>query len=181
MDTHGAPVLGLPKGVVLVVDYDPRWPDLARSEIARIDAACAGLELRVEHVGSTAVPGLCAKPVLDLLAGRPKDVALAEVLRALTAAGYEYRGDLGLAGREYLRRGDPAGYHLHLVEQGSDHWNRMIAFRDYLRGHPDRAEEYGRLKRTWATMFSDDREAYVAAKSPFIERVTRLALGLDEA
>lgn len=160
--------LGLPRGTVRVDDYDPAWSALFAIEATRIARTCDGLELDVEHVGSTAVPGLCAKPVVDLLVGRPPDTDVESAIQGLEAAGYVHRGNLGLPGREFLRRGNPSEYHVHLVEVGGEHWLQMLQFRDRLRSAPDLMEQYAALKRGLARRYPRDRESYLAGKASFI-------------
>ncbi len=100
-----ADALGLESGIVRVVDYDDRWPLLFADEERRIRDQCGTLPLTLEHVGGTSIPGMCAKPVLDIAAGRPSEASIADYVAALERAGYEYRGERGLPGREYFRRG----------------------------------------------------------------------------
>lgn len=113
-DTH--PSLGLESGTVRLASYDPAWPGLFAAEAARIAGTSAPLSIRLEHVGSTSVPGLAAKPILDILAGRPAGEPLAPYVAAVVRAGYEHRGEQGIPGREFFRRGTPRAYHVHLVE-----------------------------------------------------------------
>lgn len=108
--------LGLESDVVRLVEYDARWPALFAAERQRIQTHCGALPLRLEHIGGTAIPGMCAKPVLDIAAGRPAATAIEVYIDALRRAGYEYRGERGVPGRDYFRRGQPRAYHLHLVE-----------------------------------------------------------------
>src|SRR5437763_2821007 len=131
--------LGLESGIVRVVPYDSSWPELYAKEVARITPVLAahGVPLLLEHTGSTAVPGLAAKPILDLLAGRRRDQHRQSVIEAIEAAGYVYRGEQGIVGRDFFRRGQPRQYHLHLTEIDSDFWRHHRAFRDHLRTHPD--------------------------------------------
>lgn len=158
--------LGLESGAVRVVDYDPRWPDLFAAEAGRLGPVCNELRLRLEHVGSTAIPGMCGKPVLDIATGRPPEVSVPACIASLEAAGYEHRGEQGVPGREFFRRGRPRSYHIHLVRQGGLLWRRYIGFRDHLRAHREEADQYAKLKRVLAVQFPRDREAYIAAKSP---------------
>jgi GrpB-like predicted nucleotidyltransferase (UPF0157 family) len=160
--------LGLPRGTVRVDDYDPEWSALFVMEVSRIARTCDGLDLDVEHVGSTAVPGLCAKPVVDLLVGRRPTTDVELVIQGLKSAGYVHRGNLGLPGREFLRRGNPSEYHVHLVEVGGEHWLQMLRFRDRLRSSPDVMEQYAALKRSLALRYPQDRESYLAGKAAFI-------------
>ena len=168
-------LLGLESGVVRLVDYDDRWPLLFADEERRIRDHCGPLALRLEHIGGTSIPGLCAKPVLDIAAGRPDGTALEDYVVALERAGYVYRGERGVPGREYFRRGQPRTYHLHLVAEGSALWSDYITFRDYLRAHAEAAREFAGLKRVLAARFAHDREGYMNAKGPHVQDILRLA------
>ena len=163
--------LGLESGVVRLAEYDARWPLLFAAEAQRLLAFSDGMPLRLEHIGSTSVPGMCAKPVLDILAGRPAGAPAGRYVAAIERAGYDHRGERGVAGREFFRRGEPRAYHVHLVEEGAVLWRGYIGFRDYLRAHPDAAARYADLKRRLAARFPRDREAYINGKSPFVEKI----------
>ena len=171
------PALGLEDGAVRVVQYDPRWPELYTAEAERILAALRerGLALVLEHSGSTAIPGLSAKPILDILAGRSADSDRAPLIAALEDAGYTYRGEQGIPGRDFFRRGDPRSHHVHLATVGSQFWADHLHFRDYLRAHPERAVRYGNVKQTLAQQFPRDREAYIEGKTGFVSETLRLA------
>ena len=159
-----------------LVEYDARWPALFASESARILTAVAELPLALEHIGSTAVPGLCAKPVLDILAGHAASVPVRDYVAPLEQAGYQHRGDAGIVGHQFFRRGQPRAYHIHLVEQGSDLWRQYLAFRDCLRADPDVAARYADLKRGLAAQYPRDREAYISGKSSFVVRAIHRSL-----
>src|SRR6266566_4148153 len=165
------PLLGLPSGTVQVVDYDDRWPALFSAESARLRAACGSVPVSLEHVGSTAVPELCAKPVLDILAGHPRTVSALDYVALFQRAGYEHRGDRGVAGHEFFRRGQPRAYHIHLVEEGAALWRGYLAFRDYLRRDAGAARRYADLKRSLAARFPRDREAYIEGKAKFVQEI----------
>ncbi len=169
--------LGLESGVVRLVEYDLRWPALFAAEQERIRAQCGALALRLEHVGGTSIPGMCAKPVLDIAAGRPRDAPPQGYVAALERAGYVHRGERGVPGREFFRRGQPRAYHLHLVEEGGPLWREYLAFRDYLRSEAEAAREFGEVKRALAARFPRDREAYIDAKSSHVQEILRLASG----
>jgi GrpB-like predicted nucleotidyltransferase (UPF0157 family) len=157
-----------------IADPDPRWParyEEAAAEVARV----LGPRLRaVEHVGSTAVPGLPAKPVIDVMAAVD---ALGDVpLPALAALGFEPR-DTGMRGRLFLRReaeatdgGHPA-VHLHVVPWDGFLGRKERRFRDRLRAHPEEARAYGEVKRALAAAHGDDADAYTRAKTAFIQEV----------
>ena len=145
------------------------------AEAERIERACAGLPIRLEHVGSTSIPGLAAKPVIDILAGRPGNVPGKSYVAAFTQLGYEHKGAFGIPGRNYFRRGVPRTHHVHMVNWSSDLWHDHVLFRDYLRAHPETAAAYERLKRELAATHGPDRGAYTDAKTPFIESVVERA------
>lgn len=163
--------LGLESGTVRVVPYDERWPALYRDEEARLRRALGELPLVLEHVGSTSVPGLSAKPIIDILAGRDPGAPPLTFVPPIESAGYEHRGENGLPGREFFRRGKPRSYHIHLVTIDSALWRHHIAFRDRMRASPDLAAEYAALKIALAKQFPLDREAYMDGKDSFIRSV----------
>lgn len=167
--------LGLDSGTVRVVPYDPAWPARFAAEAARIAAVAELPALRLEHVGSTGVPGLAAKPIVDMLAGRPPGSPAAPYVAGLVRAGYEHRGEQGIAGREFFRRGTPRAFHVHLAEADGPVWREMLRFRDALRADPSLAAEYAELKLRLAVRFPRDREAYLGGKGPFIAGVLRRA------
>jgi GrpB-like predicted nucleotidyltransferase (UPF0157 family) len=167
--------LGLEPGVVRLVEYDARWPALFLAERQRILDHCGTLTLRLEHVGGTSIPGMWTKPVLDIAAGRPHDSPPDEYVVALERAGYEHRGERGVPGRAYFRRGQPRAYHVHLVDEHGPLWREFLAFRDYLRCHPQAARQFAEVKRVLSACFSDDREAYMRAKSFYVRAILELA------
>jgi GrpB-like predicted nucleotidyltransferase (UPF0157 family) len=164
--------LGLERGVVRLVAYDPRWATLFLEESARLQPLLP-LGVTLEHIGSTAVPGLAAKPVLDILAGYEGLAALPACIAALVAAGYRHRGDQGIPGREFFRRGEPRAYHVHLALRGGSFWNEHLAFRDTLRADAAVREAYAHLKQELAACYPRDREAYIEGKGPFVREVLR--------
>jgi GrpB-like predicted nucleotidyltransferase (UPF0157 family) len=161
---------------VAVVDYDGEWPRMFEEEAGRIREACGGTILTIEHIGSTSVPGLAAKPIIDMMPGVANlTVARAVVIPAMERIGYESLGAYGIAGRLYFRRGEPRSYHVHMFEVGQGEWEKHLVFRDYLREHPEAVKEYAALKRELAEKHREDREAYTTAKSPFIQGILELA------
>jgi GrpB-like predicted nucleotidyltransferase (UPF0157 family) len=160
-----------------VVDYDAAWPSQFESEKAAIVQALGELLLVIEHGGSTAVPGLSAKPVIDMWGALRGPLTTAHI-RAMASIGYEHFGEYGLAGRDYFVKSTPPVCHLHCYPAGHPDWNRHLAFRDWLRAHPEGARAYGSVKRELAIRFGGDRMAYTEAKSDFIE--SALAGKLDQ-
>ena len=152
------------------------WQQRGRAEAARLDVALAPwLVAPVEHVGSTAVPGLAAKPVLDLQAAVADLGCAGEVAAALAPAGWHYvPPDLdGRPGRRFLVlvAGGHRAAHLHLLPPGSPAWRDQLAFRDALRGDPALAARYAALKAELAAAHADDREAYTSGKADFVAAV----------
>ena len=167
--------LGLASGTVRVVPYDPEWPGLFAAEARRLTLALSPWPIALEHTGSTSVPGLDAKPILDILAGVAEGQSFDPYITGLVGAGYIHRGEQGIPGREFFRRGDPRAYHIHLTHIDGPFWRGHLAFRDYLRAHADARDEYARLKHALAAQFPHDREAYTDHKAPFVGRVVELA------
>src|SRR5256885_4784672 len=127
--------LGLESGRVRVVPYNEAWPALYAAEIARVTPllAAANVPLVFEHTGSTAVPGLAAKPIIDILAGLTSEEARGSAIVALRAAGYVHRGEQEIPGRDFFRRGEPRQYHIHLTQVGSAFWHEHRTFREWVR------------------------------------------------
>ena len=162
---------------VVIEDYDPRWPRLFEMLRARIGVVLDSLAISIEHVGSAAVPGLAAKPIIDIdvLIRSAADLPL--VIRKLADLGYEHRGDLGVSGREVFRaEPDIVQHHLYVCPSGSREYERHIMFRNYLRAHGADATAYGVLKRDLANKFHNDREGYNQAKSEFVQRILQRTL-----
>ena len=130
---------------------------------------------RIEHVGSTAVPSLASKPILDIMVGVRRLREADHCIEPLVRLSYEYRGAAGAPGRLFFRKGDPRTHHLHIAEVGGGFWVDHLAFRDYLRTRPQTAREYARLKHELADRFRADRTAYTEGKSDFILEVLRRA------
>ena len=157
--------------VVRIVPYDPRWREFFELERARVGAVGGEWVEVVEHVGSTSVPGLDAKPVVDLMVGVRSLREGRCCARLLEGLGYEDRGEAGVPGRIFLRTASPRTFHLNLAVVGGEFWEQHLLFRDCLRAHPETAHEYARLKHDLAGRFRHDREAYTRAKTSFVEGV----------
>ena len=160
-----------------VVAYDPSWPRRYAEERDRIAAALGEAVVAIEHVGGTAVPGLPAKPVIDIMVGVPDIERAGQAVAGLINLGYQYVPEFEseLPERRYFRRGTPETHHVHMVTVSSDFWEEHLLFRDYLRSNPKAAEEYGKLKRGLASRFRFDRDAYRSGKLPFIDTVVDAA------
>ena len=163
---------------VQVVPYDPSWPSRYRREAALLREALGDCLVEIHHIGSTSVPGLWAKPIIDIL---PVVTAVEEADRrraALEALGYEYLGEFGIPGRRYLRKGgDHRTHQVHLFGRESrDEIRRHLAVPAYLRCHPDAARDYAQLKRRLARRFPRDMDGYCDGKDAFVKALERAAL-----
>src|SRR5712691_12103656 len=169
MEKYGAGSIG-------VSDYDPNWPTLFEQERTRIKKALGSFALAIEHMGSTAVPGLPSKPIIDLLVGVPSlEEAKERCIEPIRALGYNYVPEYvwWLPEELFFRKGPPGPWthHVHLMEPTAVPWGMQLLFRDYLRAHPEVAQEYGQLKRALAAVVGDDVVSFRAGKHPFIQAV----------
>jgi GrpB-like predicted nucleotidyltransferase (UPF0157 family) len=166
--------MSVPETVVLST-YSPLWPAVFEFERGRLQSILGADAAVIEHIGSTAVPGLGAKPIIDVMAG-VADLAMVERrMDALVADGYRYVPEFELAfpQRRYFVKthAQPGNFHLHAVVLGSAFWKSHLAFRDALRSDPALAAKYWRLKQRLAARYPNDREAYSEAKNAFIREV----------
>jgi len=160
---------------VVVVDYDPAWPgDFERlAQTAR--AALGDLALRIEHVGSTSVPGLAAKPVIDVSAVVRSERDVRAAIERLGTIGYRHQGNLGVEGREAFAApgGDLPVHNLYVCYEGSVGLVNQVAVRNYLREHPETAAAYAALKKELAQRFPNNIDGYVDGKTDFVLGVLR--------
>ena len=159
---------------VVVLPYDEQWKQdflMIREELA---SALGQLALRIEHVGSTSVEGLSAKPIIDIDVVIKDYSVFEEVVSALGTIGYRHEGDLGIAGREafkYDGKDHLKKHHLYVCTEESPELKRHISFRDYLRTHPDAVREYSRIKEEGARLYPCDIDKYIEHKTPLIEKI----------
>lgn len=149
--------------------YDPQWPSQFAVLHARLWPAVAHIATAIEHVGSTSVPGLAAKPVLDIDIIIPNAEALPATIDALATLGYQHRGDLGITGRAAFRLPEPTRtHHLYVCPTDSIALRNHLALRDHLRRDPNARDAYSQLKLNLATRYPNDMDAYIAGKTDFI-------------
>ncbi len=161
---------------IYMVPHDPQWRQQFQHETERITAALENNAVAVHHVGSTAIPTIYAKPIIDLLLVVQDLAALDEKQPLMEAMGYEALGEFGIPGRRYFRRDNERGdrtHQVHAFEKGSPQIERHLAFRDYMIDNPDVAQEYSNLKRELAAKYPDDSEAYMDGKDEFIKEIDR--------
>jgi GrpB-like predicted nucleotidyltransferase (UPF0157 family) len=167
--------VGLPQGAVHLAPHTAAWATAYERERRRIVRAFAGERVEVEHIGSTAIPNMPAKPIIDLAVRVTNLTRLRSCARRLRRLGYDYWGEYGLRGRHFFVCGVPVTHHLHLVGWRSRHWKAWLLFRDYLRDHTAAAHRYRSLKRRLSTRYPHERAAYTRAKTAFVGRILIVA------
>ena len=164
---------------VTVVPYDPNWPAAFERAACEVKAALCESVLVIHHIGSTSIPGIHAKPIIDMLAVAGDLSRVDADSERMRAIGYEVMGEFGIDGRRYFRRDNAAGVRteqVHAFANGSPHLLRHLAFRDYLRAHGEVAQEYSQLKQRLAAAHPFDIEAYMDGKDEFIRLTQAKAL-----
>lgn len=159
--------LGLEQGVNRLVAYNALWPKAFLEEASRIKSAVGGLALAIEHFGSTAVPELRSKPIIDLLIGVAAIDDALRMIEPMRALGYDYAGSQGIPDHHIFGRGAARTHLAHIVAYGGDQWSSLLAFRDRLRADPRVRAEYQSLKEKLAAR-SGSRAEYTAAKTEFV-------------
>lgn len=162
------------KKQVVVQPYDVSWKTDFEAIRDELYPSLIDLALRIEHVGSTSVEGLSAKPVIDIDVVIKDRSVLPDVVSALQSIGYSHEGDLGIPGREafkYEGKDHLRKHHLYVCAEDADELKRHIAFRDYLRSNPEAVIEYGRIKEEGAKLYPQDIDKYIEHKAPFIGSV----------
>ena len=171
---------------IFLADYDHAWPALFEEERARLEEAIGEWAVAIEHVGSTSIPGIAAKPVIDIAVGVLDIREGYKTIFPLSKLGYRCMGEGGIPERLYFKKpwnseslrspgSVPRTHQIHMYETTNPEWERHLIFRDYLRGHPDVRDEYEALKRHLAVKHAEDIEAYANAKSDFVSRILALA------
>ena len=163
--------------IIEVVPYDPEWETKFRIEADFLKKVFGDELLDVFHIGSTAIPRILAKPIIDLLPV-VRDIERVDVFtEPLEQQGYIAKGEYGILGRRYFVKGSEEKhlFHIHVFQEGSPEITRHLLFRDYMRAHPLEAEEYSQLKSELAQKYRRDGQAYTQAKSGFIQEIDRKA------
>ena len=171
-------LLGTDGGHVEIVEYRPEWAEIFERERAAIIERCRPWVMEVHHVGSTSVPRLAGKPILDIMPVVAKPDDGENAVAPMTTLGYRYRGENELPGRFYFDKivDGRTVVHCHMYPQDHSDVRKLVAFRDRLRTQRETACEYERLKRELASRYRDDREAYTDGKGAFVNEITAVAL-----
>jgi GrpB-like predicted nucleotidyltransferase (UPF0157 family) len=160
---------------VRLAPYSSEWPKLFDKEKKLLRSLIGKYVIDIQHIGSTAIPGMMAKPIIDI------GIAIAQFeegercIKPIESLGYQYKGENGIPKRHYFAKGVPRTHHIHMLEIDSDEWKKHIAFRDFLRGNEEMAGKYAQLKRRLAEEFKTDRLAYTEGKSEFVNTVLYMA------
>lgn len=165
------PALGLEKGRVALAEADSRWTELYDAERKRLLGAIGTLVVAIEHFGSTSIPGIRAKPILDILVGLPDFAAGTALVDPMAALGYDYVGTDMVPGDHLFGLGQPRLHLVHAVPHNGEHWTRNLRFRDRLRADPALAAAYEALKMDLAVRFANSRAEYTTAKKTFIDAI----------
>lgn len=165
---------------IIVRDYDPLWIEKYREESSLVEDILAENCVAIYHIGSTSVPGLAAKPIIDIMAVVRSLAEVDSVAENFSEIGYEYLGEFGITGRRYLRKGgDERTHQIHIFQ--ADDWKnigRHLAFRDYMRTHEKERDEYAKIKKSLAQRFPYDIDGYCDGKESFVREIEKRALSL---
>lgn len=160
---------------ITVEPYNPQWAEQFHAEKRFLRIAFGDLIIDVQHIGSTAVPGLAAKPIVDILVGLQVLRVDQQHISALETMGYQYLGEAGIPGRVYFRKRSPQAFNVHVVQWTNDLWHNNLLLRDYLRSHPDEAHCYGKHKQELASQGVSTLLAYSEKKGPLISELLQRA------
>jgi len=169
--------VGLKRGTVKLSPYNAEWPKIFEKEGTLLSSTLGDLVIDIQHIGSTSIPGMAAKPIIDMMAAIPDFQNIEEYVQPLKNLGYEDRGQQGVPDRHIFVKGDEARrtHHLNLTEMDSSFWKEHILFLDYLRAHKEAVDEYAKLKTDLAKSFPDDRNSYTSAKAEFVKQIVEKA------
>lgn len=168
-------IIGLEKGTVRLEPHHPDWKRLFEAEKGRLQKAVGKHVCDIQHVGSTAIPGIPAKPIIDIGIGVDNFEEASICVEPIKALGYDYRGECGIPRRHFFVRGEPRLFHIHMLEINGEEWDKHLLFRDYLVQHPEIAREYAKVKTGLAAEFANERENYTDGKAPFILEILKIA------
>lgn len=171
-------MIGLKRGTVKLLPHNPKWADLFETEKKILLKALDGLVVDIQHIGSTSIPGIPAKPIIDISIGIKSMRNSKSFIKIFEDLGYEYRPEFGGPNIQLLFVKGPEEkrtHYIHLMKYNGSIWKNDLAFRDFLRGNKARAKEYAKLKEELAKKFVDDRTSYTSSKGNFIHETIKMA------
>jgi len=170
-------MIGLPSGTVKIVPYTEEWERLFEDERRLLWSVIGNYVIDIQHVGSTSIPGLASKPVIDIAVFVTSLKVGEKCITPLEEAGYEFRQDGGILGRYFFAKSSKENrtHNLHVEEMNGEFWENHILFRDYLRKHKEDVIEYADLKLELALKYENDRDSYASGKDDFIKRILKKA------
>jgi GrpB-like predicted nucleotidyltransferase (UPF0157 family) len=162
---------------IKVVPHDPNWSNLFKAEADELTAIFGQEVAAIHHIGSTAIPNIRAKPIIDILVKVHDIEKIDEFNEAIMELGYQPKGEFGIPGRRFFIKGDDATrtHHVHMFQAGGPEVERYLNFRDYMMAHPEEAQAYSRLKEELVREFPEDIEGYMEGKDGFIKEIDRKA------
>ena len=171
-------IIGLQKKKVKLLSYKPGWKRLYKKEEELLRSSIGKYIEDIQHIGSTAIPGVKAKPIIDIAIGVKSLEVGEKCIKPLEKLGYEYRQDAGLKGRHFFAKGGKKNrtHYIHIEKINSQFWKNHILFRNYLRKHKKAVKEYNELKEKLAEKYRDDRDAYTVEKAIFIQKILKKSL-----
>jgi GrpB-like predicted nucleotidyltransferase (UPF0157 family) len=166
-------MIGLKRGSVKLENYNEMWKKIFEEESKLISSTINEFLIDIQHTGSTAIPGMAAKPIIDIAVAIDSLSNIEKIIQFLQEVGYHYRGEQGISGRHLFAKGDEENrtHYLHIMEKNHPEWKNHILFRDYLKSNPKVAKEYERIKRELAKKYESDRGKYTEGKSKFIQKI----------
>jgi GrpB-like predicted nucleotidyltransferase (UPF0157 family) len=168
-------IIGLPADILQFLPYNPEWKILFEEEKQQLQSTIGNDIVDIQHIGSTSIPGIIAKPILDIGIAVNNFEEAAICIKPLEKMGYTYKGESGIPRRHWFAKGEPTTHHVHILEIHSQNWKNNLIFRDYLKRNLEIAKQYAELKMQLLKQFNADRDAYQEAKKPFIEQVLKQA------
>lgn len=170
-------MIGLKRGTVKLVSYNPKLKGSFEREKKRLQKALGNLVIGIEHVGSTAIPGVSAKPIIDIAIVMKSIKSPDRLIKLLETVGYQYKQDDDVPGRLFFTKGpeEKRTHYIHVIELGGKEWQNLILFRDYLLSHKQAILQYNELKNKLAKSYTLDRKAYTSGKDKFIKAILKKA------
>ncbi len=166
-------MIGLKRGTVKLIPYSPKWKDSFEKEKRRLQKSLGDFVISIEHIGSTAVPGVSAKPIIDIAVVVKSIKSPDKLIKLLETLGYEYKQDNDVLGRLFFTKGPEKKrtHYIHVVELKGKEWKNLILFRDYLLSHKKAVHQYTELKNKLAKSYALDRKSYTSGKDEFIKTI----------